>query len=236
MSLVFGEVAALYDDVRPGYPSAAGQAVVDYAGTIERAAEIGAGTGKATALFAGRGFPLTCVEPDERMAALLTARFPDVTVAVSAFEGWTPPPGGVSLLVAALSWHWLDPARRLPLATAALAPGGTLAILYRRSDHLDPGLDRAVDEAFGGAPRLRPLPDLSDVAGLDDPVALAFTEDAVLTGDRFLALQRTYGPFRRLTPEAQRERIDRLGAAVAAHGGEVPLRHTTHVLLARRPF
>src|SRR5688572_29876104 len=96
---VFGEVAELYDEVRAGYPSGLVAAVVEYAGAPERlrefgVVEIGAGTGKATRGFAGLGVPITCVEPDPAMAAVLRDRLaaqPNVRVVTSRFEDWAPP-------------------------------------------------------------------------------------------------------------------------------------------------
>jgi trans-aconitate methyltransferase len=108
VSTVFGEVASLYDAVRPDLPREITGLVLSFAGsTPMSAAEIGAGTGKATVLFAGRGFPITCVEPDPRMAARLSERLPDadVTVVACAFEDWQPPPSGVDLLYASLAWR-----------------------------------------------------------------------------------------------------------------------------------
>jgi hypothetical protein len=65
MSMVFGEVVELYDEVRPELADV----VLTYAGGPPvTAAEIGADIGKATALFAGRGFPIICVESDPKMA------------------------------------------------------------------------------------------------------------------------------------------------------------------------
>src|SRR5690349_4610056 len=110
---VFGAVAAQYDAEREDYPPEVADVVLAYAGrSTSTMAEIGAGTGKGTALFAGRGLAITCVEPDQRMAALLTARYPSVDVAGSTFEEWTPPPGGVDLLTSALAWHWIEPVTR----------------------------------------------------------------------------------------------------------------------------
>ena len=52
--------------------------------------EIGAGTGKGTEVLALLGAPLTCVEPDPRMAAVLRGRFPDATVLEAPFEALRP--------------------------------------------------------------------------------------------------------------------------------------------------
>ncbi|MDX3538983.1 hypothetical protein PV721_32545 [Streptomyces sp. MB09-01] len=87
---VFGEVAELYDAARPGYSDALVAEVLGYAALGHRAAaEIGAGTGKATVQFAAAGTPLVCIEPDPRMSEVLrrnTAHHPGVRVLVGAFE------------------------------------------------------------------------------------------------------------------------------------------------------
>jgi predicted RNA methylase len=87
MTLLFGAVASMYDDVRPGYPPAILTAITDYHGGIPAAvAELGAGTGKGTELLVRLGAPVTAIEPDARMAAVLQAKFPEVRVANVPFE------------------------------------------------------------------------------------------------------------------------------------------------------
>ena len=71
MVRVFGEVAALYDDVRPGYPDQVRQAILDYGGPPVSIVELGAGTGKGTELLAAFDCPITALEPDPRMAVFL---------------------------------------------------------------------------------------------------------------------------------------------------------------------
>jgi SAM-dependent methyltransferase len=155
----FGEDAELYDAVRPGYPDEVVAAVLDLAGHPTAAevyaAEVGAGTGKATVAFAGRGLPIVCVEPDPRMARVLrrnVARFPGVRVEQARFEDWRPAGRPFGLLYAAGSWHWLDPGRRWDLVHAALAPGGTFAVLGNPHRVRDPALLAdlvALDERYG---------------------------------------------------------------------------------------
>jgi hypothetical protein len=69
---VFGEVAELYDAHRPGYPGELIDDVVGLAGLepdAGRVLAVGAGTGKAAALFAARGYSVTAIEPSAAMAA-----------------------------------------------------------------------------------------------------------------------------------------------------------------------
>ena len=53
--LTFGEIADLYDRVRPGYPEAVFDAVAGAVPDPRSALEAGAGTGHATAALAERG-------------------------------------------------------------------------------------------------------------------------------------------------------------------------------------
>jgi SAM-dependent methyltransferase len=131
---VFGEAAEQYAAARADYPQALIEDVINYSGTLGRVVEVGAGTGKATLAFATRGIPLTCIEPDARMADLLVracAPFPRVSVEVTRFEDWTPPEK-YDLLIAAQSWHWVDAERRWNLAYEALAKGGAIALYWNK--------------------------------------------------------------------------------------------------------
>ncbi|MFJ1539436.1 class I SAM-dependent methyltransferase [Micromonospora chalcea] len=125
---VFGTVADLYERVRPGYPPEIAASILAYhGGTPASVVEVGAGTGKGTDVLVRIGAPLTCVEPDARMAARLTERFPDARVEVTTFERWASSAGGVDVLACAMAWHWLDAATRNALAPDA--EGGTRLLL-----------------------------------------------------------------------------------------------------------
>jgi trans-aconitate methyltransferase len=244
MSTVFGEDARLYDRARLDYRPAVADLVLAYAGSLPaRAAEVGAGTGKGTALFTGRGFPITAVEPDPRMSELLRARFPEITVVTARFEDWTPPAGGVGLLYAVMSWHWVDPARRVAGAAAALAPGGTLALIARHQEHHDTALEAEIDEVLRRyGPYTPGRPPLPEWAAPELAAAPAFTEvvteqigdEIEMTTGAYLDQLRTLSPFRRRTPGDQQRVLDELRTRIDAHGGRLQLRAVTSVVLARR--
>jgi SAM-dependent methyltransferase len=234
---VFGEVAQLYDDARPGYPPDLADAIAAYAGPVAHAVELGAGTGKGTEALARLGVPLTCVEPDPRMAAVLAAKFPQVTVAVSTFEAWAPPPGGVPLLACALAWHWLEPQSRNRRAFDALAPGGTLAVFTNKYNLPDPH-KTALDRILGGLDERNEwwLHDEIVASGLwSDIRDETFHRIIALPTERYLALHQTYSPFL-MRPAAERERLLALmREAIDALGGVVPLELRGTLVLARRP-
>jgi SAM-dependent methyltransferase len=245
MNTTFGEVAELYDAVRPEHPPEIAGLVLSYAGTPSIAAEIGAGTGKATALFAGRGFPIICIEPDPRMAVRLRDRLPDadVTVAAGAFEDWEPPASGVDLLYAGLAWHWVDPDRRAALAVRALAPGGTLALIGRKTVILDETLDAAIRAVFdrypNGTPDRPPLPayavpELLARPELADVRTWTLSQSTEYDAERYVTLQQTMSPFRFRSDDVREATTDGLRTAIASSGGIVATRLDTYVVLARR--
>ena len=90
-ALSFGSVATAYERYRPGYPAELVDDVLAYARQPVRAAlEVGAGTGKATRVFAQRDIALTATEPDAAMVRELRKHVPwTVTIVRAAFEDLT---------------------------------------------------------------------------------------------------------------------------------------------------
>ena len=77
----------MYDYVRPGYPAAVLDAIVrHHGGRPASVAEIGAGTGKGTELFVRLGAPVTCIEPDPRMAAVPNYAFATFRTVLRLFQ------------------------------------------------------------------------------------------------------------------------------------------------------
>jgi SAM-dependent methyltransferase len=234
--LVFGEVAGEYEDVRAGYADDLVTAVFDYVGAIPaRVVEVGAGTGKGTEPFAARGVPVTCIEPDPAMAAVLSGRFPDAEVVVSRFEDWTPPPGGVPLLVCAQAWHWVDEASRLALAHAALAPGGVLALFGHRYGAGDPPMEAAINKAYAReAPELLDPPQHSRGPRADwmttelsaSPLFTGVTQRTfqrieLYPTERYIRLLNTFSAHRMLPGDRRARLFEGVAEAVDAHGGVV---------------
>jgi hypothetical protein len=250
---VFGEVADLYQDVRPGYGDELVSAVLAYAGDPAWAVEVGAGTGLGTDAFVARGVAVHCVESDARMAGVLRRRFAGVTrvsVEVARFEEWQPPAGGVRLLFCAQAWHWMDPVRRCGLAFEALGPGGVVALFGHQYRFADAVMRNAVTGVYAAhAPELL-LPDepeaspeehwlTVELAGsglFTDVRAHQFDRTVTYSTDRYLRLVETFSPFRRRLPVDRRPGVlAALAAALDARGGVVRLRLDTVLALARRP-
>lgn len=131
---VFNEVPELYDRVRPAYPDDLITDLVATTGIGSRSAvlEVGCGTGQATRSLATLGCEVTAVEPGAGMAAVARERlaaFGNVEVENSAFEDWDDRGRRFDALVAASSWHWVDPSTGWRRAHEVLRPGGWMALL-----------------------------------------------------------------------------------------------------------
>jgi SAM-dependent methyltransferase len=248
--LVFGEVARSYDDVRAGYPGTIGERIFEYTGGLVPVVEVGAGTGKATAMLVAAGATVTCVEPDPAMAELMRAWFGRrVEVCVCGFEDWPPPPGGVPLICSAQAFHWVDPATRWRRAHDALAPGGTLALFGHGYGFADGVLEQQINTVYDQvAPELRDDPAQRPRAPEDewyhvDMVASGLFEEVTSTWiesvvpyptSRYLTLLATFSKHRML-PAERRERLhEGIGAVVDRAGGVVEVQLTTLLTMGRR--
>jgi SAM-dependent methyltransferase len=127
-ALSFGVVAEAYERFRPGYPVELFDRVMAYARRpVRTALEIGAGTGKATRLFAQREVRLTATEPDGAMLAELRKHVPaNVTTVQAAFEDLRPGEN-YGLVYAAAALHWTSREGRWSRVAALLEPGGVFA-------------------------------------------------------------------------------------------------------------
>ncbi|MFD5079986.1 class I SAM-dependent methyltransferase [Streptomyces sp. NPDC058371] len=141
-------MAEAYERFRPGYPAALFDMVTAYAGQpIRTALEIGAGTGKATRLFAERGVAVTATEPDGAMLAELRKHVPaSVRTVQAAFEDLRPGER-YGLVYAAAALHWTNPESRWSRMAALVEPGGVFASFGGPLRLADPAVREAVRAA-----------------------------------------------------------------------------------------
>lgn len=147
-ALSFGVRAEAYERFRPGYPTELVDMVMTYAGRpVLTALEIGAGTGKATRLFAQRGVTVTATEPDGAMLAELLKHVPaNVKTVQAAFEDLRPSQS-YGLVYAAAALHWTNPAGRFSRVATLLEPGGVFASFGGPAQLADPAVEEAVRAA-----------------------------------------------------------------------------------------
>ncbi|GAA3497503.1 class I SAM-dependent methyltransferase [Streptomyces prasinosporus] len=135
----FNAAAARYAAHRPSYPPALLDALEELAGRAlagSRVADVGAGTGIATALLHARGADVLAVEPGDGMAAQFRRCHPGLPIVRGDGNDLPLADGSLDLLTYAQAWHWADPARAVPEALRVLRPGGALA-LWWNTDALD---------------------------------------------------------------------------------------------------
>jgi SAM-dependent methyltransferase len=150
----FGAAAAAYAEHRPDYPP---DAVLWCVAPLERdlaglrVLDLGAGTGKLTALLAERAADVTAVEPDEAMLAELRRRLPSVRALGGPAEAIPLADGSVDAVLCAQSLHWFDPSRAVPEIARVLTAGGVLGALWNSDDDRVPWVAGLRDAAEGAA-------------------------------------------------------------------------------------
>jgi SAM-dependent methyltransferase len=142
----FDAVADEYDRVRPRYPEAVFDDLVDMAGLRRgaRVIEIGPGTGQATVALARRGLAVVAVEMGAELAAVTrrhAAAFSGVEVVNARFEDWEPEVGGFDAVTSFAALHWIDPAVRYAKSARLLRPGGAIAVFDWQDTLSDDGDD-----------------------------------------------------------------------------------------------
>ncbi|RMI39420.1 class I SAM-dependent methyltransferase [Streptomyces triticirhizae] len=239
----FGTDARRYDRARPGYPDELVQRIV--AGSPgPDLLDIGCGTGIAARQFQAAGRTVLGIEPDARMADLARAR--GLRVEVAIFEDWEPAGRTFDAVIAAQSWHWVNPAVGASKAAELLRPNGRLAIfghVYEPpaevAEPLATALRRvAPDAPFAGQPARRPLETyqagyariantLAETGQFTTPEQWRFDWERPYTRDEWLNLLPTTGGLTRLRPDQLTAILDEVGTAIDALGGRFTMPYTT---------
>jgi SAM-dependent methyltransferase len=239
---LFDEVPELYDRVRPTYPDELFADLVAITEIREGSSvlEVGCGTGQATRSLAAFGFSVTAVEPGAGMAAIARQRlgsFENVQVENSTFEDWDDQGRRFDLLLAAASWHWVDPAVGWPKAHGVLRPGGWMALIgnvvVRRPDEPEVYAETAdLHERYcPGNPDWGHPPLEDEVRAtnqgwglVEDPGSL-FGSTIVrwypvvqwFDGAGFADLLRSTSPYRRLEPEVREPLLNAVAERIREH-------------------
>ncbi|MCF3123243.1 class I SAM-dependent methyltransferase [Streptomyces arenae] len=133
----FNAAAARYAAYRPSYPPALFDAVERLAGrslTGARVADVGAGTGIATALLVDRGADVVAVEPGQGMAEQFRRTLPHTPLVRGDGNALPLADACADFLTYAQAWHWTDQERSVPEALRVLRPGGALALWWNIPD------------------------------------------------------------------------------------------------------
>lgn len=254
---MFGEVAELYDRYRPVYPEQLVDDVVSFAGLDGRQAvlEVGAGTGKATRMFAARGIPVVAVEPSEEMAEVWrrsNAAYPALEIERGDFETWDPAGRSFPLVFSAQAWHWVNPDLGYAKARSVLSPEGLLAVFWNRPawerSEMRGALIAAYEESVPEVPPDGPMHPANTLPGADDdweaeiaaadglgaPEVRNYDWSQSYSADEYLGLLDTTSEVRLLDDHQVTALLAAVRAVLAAHGDVLTLPMSTRLCLARR--
>ncbi|WP_433191774.1 class I SAM-dependent methyltransferase [Nocardia sp. CA-107356] len=250
MAVSFGVDAQRYDQARPGYPDAL---VARILAETPRAdvLDVGCGTGIAARQFQAAGCTVLGVEPDMRMADFARAR--GLRVETATFEAWQPGDRMFDAVIAAQSWHWVDPVAGAAKAAGVLRPGGRLAIfghVYEPPAEVAEPFAAAFrrvapDSPLSGQPARRPLElyqagyakiadQIRQTEQFEDPEQWLFDWQQSYTRDQWLELLPTTGGLTQLRPDQLAEILDAVGNAIDSLGGSFTMDYTTLAATAAR--
>lgn len=250
----FGEDAELYERARPEYPAELFADLVALAllGPGSSVLEIGCGTGQATVALARLGCAVTAVELGGALAGIARRKLTgfDARVVVTPFEDWQLPPEPFDLVVAATSFHWVDPAVRVRKSADALRPGGSLAVVS--THHVAGGTNaffadaqrcyERFDPATPPGLQLQAADDLPcdsaefDQSGRFGPVLFRrYVADHTYTSDGYLNLLSTFSGHRALPSPARQGLFSCLRHLIDNnHQGVITKRLMTQLAIAHR--
>ncbi len=215
--------------------------------------DVGAGTGRATALFAPRAASVLAVEPSREMAAIgrrNCATFGDaVSFELSDFERWEPGERRFELLISGQAWHWVAPSVRTERARAVLVAGGAVALFWntqqwRRSELFEPvrAAYDAIVPGFRAAPGERPYSgevwgeharELEASPGFATPEYRTYAWAATVTTAQYIDVTRTQSDHIGLAPDVRERLLSAVASAIEGAGGSFTLPFEVQLWLAR---
>lgn len=133
--ITFNNNAQTYREIRPKYPEALFDTLIQTAKLPGKAhlLEIGPGTGQATLPLAKRGYDITAIELGVSLAneARNTLKdYPNVRILTGAFEDVDLPYDSFDLIYSATAFHWIKPDVKFTKSHRILKSNGYLAVIH----------------------------------------------------------------------------------------------------------
>lgn len=246
----FGAEAERYDRGRPSYPEAMIKRIVE-ASPGPDFLDVGIGTGIAARQLRAAGAHVLGVEIDDRMAG--QARTHGLDVEVAKFEEWDPEGRHFDAIVAAMTWHWIDPLAGAVKAAEVLEPGGLLALMWNVFE-APPDLKQAFAEISARNlpdfpnPWASPVPMVEGYQAIFDRAKDGLREaggfgasdqwridwDLTYTRDEWLTAMSTFGGASTIATETQTTLRTEIGNAIDAAGGTITIHYSTVTVATKR--
>jgi SAM-dependent methyltransferase len=244
----YSPAAEAYNQVRPRYPQALIDQVVEIAqiSADSRFLEIGCGPGVATPPFAALGCSIHCLEPNPdftRLAQQNCHPYPNVTIQNCSFEEWQLEPEAFDVVLAASSFHWVSPEVGYPKVSAALRPGGSFILLWNKElvpsyevyqqlspvyEQHAPSLVRPYEDSTMQAAILDELGEMAIESGYFEALRTANLEVKVAYSiDQYLLLLNTYSPHLKLESNPKQLLFEGLRQVLEQNGDTVQLSHVS---------
>lgn len=248
----FDGVAEMYDRYRPSYPIELIEDILNISGLQPdgRILEIGSGTGKATILFAQRGYSILCLEPGQNLiyvAARNLAAYPRVSFVNARFEEWDSHDEMFDLVISAQAYHWVPENVRYEKTARVLKPGGYLAAFWNMYPGMEGVLRQELDQAYvDQAPELvmpeKPIDQLIEeranslrLSPYFEHVVIKQVPWSIRYSTReYMGLLNTYSDHLRLSEQKRAKLLDVITGVIEKNGGYIDRPYLAVVYMARR--
>ena len=157
-SQMFDQTAEYYDRFRPSYPIEIVNNIITRTSINydSKLLEIGAGSGKATELFAPFKFNIYCIEPGENLVKngkIKFSEFSNITFEVARFEELDLLPNQYDVIFSAQAFHWVPQPLGYEKCAYTLKDNGYLALFWNMYITYDNELDTElveISKKYGG--------------------------------------------------------------------------------------
>ncbi len=156
-SEMFNQAADYYDRYRPSYPEDIIDIIIKETKIQKgsRLLEIGAGSGKATELFTGRGFDILCIEPGNELVNIGNKRFEGnaIRFETARFEEYNLPFQSYNVIFSAQAFRWIPQPIGYEKCAYALKADGFLALFWNMYITYDNKVDNElleISNKYGG--------------------------------------------------------------------------------------
>jgi SAM-dependent methyltransferase len=248
----FDNVAELYDLYRPSYPYELVESILSITRipSTGRILEIGSGTGKATRLFAEKGFEIHCIESGENLNRVAMRSLKGngrVTFKRVRFEAWNVGNDLFDLVISAQAFHWINPDIGYRKAASALKANGHIALFWNMYIGFDGNLENEIERVYQQhAPKLAQQREVTEEVIKQREAALAssgcftavtvkhFTWSEQYDSRQYIGLLNTYSDHMSL-PESSRNNLNKgITEVITQNGGVINKPYLSVLFLGKK--